>query len=139
MIKRFKSAFLTLFRSLFVYHHQSLEFRAKILTAVMIGKSEITECEKDLLEEVAQSIYPDDEYRIDVLVNTVYEYLKIVEVENGQDLDKLIFDINRDIRFNKRYRKKIDIDLLKRFMLCTKDPDDMLMRHRVIEFLENIK
>jgi hypothetical protein len=116
-----------------------LEFRAKLIAALLAVSEETSECEEDILEALAMEIYPDDIYRVEVLINTVHEYVSMIRIENEHNLDKLIFDINRDIRFTKRFRKKIDIDKLKRFLECEKNPDDRLLQERVVDFFSRMR
>ena len=56
-----------MFREFVVYHHSSLEFRAKILTLMISANGEMCDCEKQKLEEIAHKIYQDDEGRAEYL------------------------------------------------------------------------
>ncbi len=135
--RKVKAWFLSFFRELFVYHNSSLEFRAKLL-AVMIGvNKDISECESDLLTDVARQIYKDDEARIDVLVNTTKEYVKKIIEDNGLDINELIMSIRQDLKDIRRFHQKIDIEQLKRFLSCCEDDDTNITQTRIIEFLEN--
>ncbi|MCH9814137.1 MAG: hypothetical protein K0U47_09375 [Epsilonproteobacteria bacterium] len=136
--RKVKAWFLSFFRDIFVYHNSSLEFRAKLL-AVIIGANRcIDECETDLLSEIAKEIYPDDEARFDVLVNTTKEYVKKIIEHNGLDLNELLMSIHCDLKEVKRFHEKIDIAQLERFLVCSEnDEETYITQVRIIEFLEN--
>ncbi len=130
-------AILSFFRELFVYHHSSLEFRAKQLAAMIGANKRVEECEKELLEEIAKEIYPNEPNRADILVHTVLEYVhKIIEL-NGLDIDELLIDIDKELKETPRFVKKINIEMLKRFLECDSDEDTKILQIRIIEFLEN--
>lgn len=134
---RIKAWFLYFFREIFVYHHSSLEFRAKLLAALICTNKKITACEEEILEEIAREIYKKDEARVSVLVNTTKEYVYKVIERNGLDIDELIRDIDRDLKEIKRFIQKVDVESLKRFRECSIDDEETyLLQTRVIEYLE---
>jgi hypothetical protein len=136
----FKSAkifFLSFFRELFVYHHRSLEFRAKLFAAMIASNNVNNECEYKVLEKIAEEIYDDDEYRINVLVNTTKEYVNKIIKNNSLDLDCLLLEIDRDLKRNARFRSKINMKHLRSFFACNGDEDTILLQTRVLEFFEN--
>lgn len=135
--RKVKAWFLSFFRDIFVYHNSSLEFRAKLLAAIIGANKEIDDCELDLLLEAAKEIYPDDEARVDVLVNTVKEYVKKIIEHNGLDVNELILSINHDLKDVPRFHEKIDIKHLERFLVCSeKNEETYITQIRIIEFLE---
>ena len=71
----YKLHFLSIFRELFVPHYYSLEFRAKILAAMLVAKKNLLESDYDDVVEIAKDIYGDDKKRIHILVQTVKEYV----------------------------------------------------------------
>jgi len=95
------------------------------------------ECEKKVLEELAKQIYKNDENRVNVLIYTVNEYVKKVINQNELGIDELILDIDKDLKLQPRYVKKINISELKKFMQCDNTEESLLLQTRVIEFLEN--
>ena len=135
--RKAKGWFLSFFRDIFVYHNSSLEFRAKLLAAIIGPNKDIDECEKDLLLEIAKEIYPEDIARVDVLVNTTKEFVNKIIDNNGLNVNELIISINQDLKEVKRFHEKIEIDQLKRFLKCAEDDEDTyIIQVRIIEYLE---
>jgi len=130
-----------MFREFLVYHHSSLEYRAKILTLIVSSDGEMDECEKQKLKEIAFEIYQDDPERAEVLIDTVTEYHKKIVTDNGLDYEHLILQVAKETRSVKRFADKIDIDLLKKLHECIddEDEDERIFQERIIEFLENLK
>ena len=130
-----------MFREFLVYHHSSLEYRAKILTLMVSSDGEMDECEKQKLKEIAFEIYKDDPERAEVLIDTVTEYHKKIVTDNGLDYEHLILQVVKETRSVKRFADKIDIELLKRLHECIddEDEDERIFQERIIEFLENLK
>ncbi len=129
--------FLSFFRDIVVYHNSSLEFRAKLLAAIIGANKNISECEDELLLIVAKEIYPDKVARGDALVNTTKEYVKKIIENNGLNVNELILSIDQDLKEVKRFHEKIDIDMLERFLVCTNDDEEThITQRRVIEFLQ---
>ncbi len=136
--RKIKGWFLSFFREIFVYHNSSLEFRAKLLAAIIGSNKNINLCEEGLLEEVAKEIYPNDEARVDVLISTTKEFVKKIVEKNGLDVNELILSIRRDLKDVKRFHQKIDISMLERFLACSKnDEETYITQIRIIEFLKN--
>jgi len=130
---------MKMFRELLVYHHSSLEYRAKILTLMISANGEICECEEQKLKEIARSIYADDEERAELLIDTVNEYYTKIVTNNGLDFDHLIQQVTRDTKKVPRYVKKIDMELLMQLHECMNDDEDVLFQERIIEFLQTLK
>ncbi len=136
--RKVKGWFLSFFREIFVYHNSSLEFRAKLLAAVIGANKQIDDCEKDLLLEIAKEIYPEDIARVDVLVNTTKEFVSKIIDNNGLNVNELIMSINQDLKEVKRFHEKIEIEQLKRFIKCSDNDDEInIIQVRIIEYLEN--
>jgi len=127
-----------MFREFLVYHHSSLEYRAKILTLMVSANGEICECEKQKLKEIANSIYGDDFERAELLVDTVYEYHTKISTNNGLDFEHLIQLVEKETRNVRRFVSKIDIALLRQLHECIDDEDDALFQERILEFLQNL-
>ena len=130
---------MKMFRELLVYHHSSLEYRAKILTLVISSDGDICECEEQKLKEIAKSIYTDDEERAELLIDTVNEYHTKIVTSNGLNFEDLIQLVERETKEAPRFVKKIDMSLLMQLHECTDDEEEALFQERIIEFLQTLK
>jgi capsid portal protein len=132
---------MKMFREFLVYHHSSLEFRAKIITLMVSSNGEISECEKQKLKEIAYSTYADDVERAELLIDMVNEYHTKIITNNGLDFEHLIQLVARDVRQVKRFHKKIDIDMLLQLhdCICEEDEEEILFQKRILEFLQSLK
>jgi hypothetical protein len=130
---------MKMFRELLVYHHSSLEYRAKVLTLMISSNGDICECEKQKLKEIAKSIYTDDEERAELLIDTVNEYHTKIVTNNGLNFEDLIQLVERETKGVPRFVKKIDMSLLMQLHECTDDEEDILFQERIIEFLQTLK
>ncbi|MGM9996347.1 hypothetical protein [Campylobacter lanienae] len=132
----YKLHFLSIFRELFVPHYRSLEFRAKIFTAMLIAKNSILDSDYQEVEEIAKDIYGDDKKRIHILVQTVKEYVEKATQGSKLNLDILLKDIDYELKMIKRYVKKIDFEHLRRLMINS-DEIDAIFQQQVYEFFLN--
>ncbi|MCI5540288.1 hypothetical protein [Campylobacter lanienae] len=132
----YKLHFLSIFRELFVPHYRSLEFRAKIFTAMLIAKNSILDSDYQEIEEIAKDIYKDDKKRIHILVQTVKEYVEKATQGSKWNLDLLLKDIDYELKMIKRYVKKIDFEHLRRLMINS-DEMDAIFQQQVYEFFLN--
>ena len=139
MLKSFKRNFMKMFRELLVYHHSSLEYRAKILTLMISSNGDICECEKQKLKEIAGSIYGDDWERAELLLDAVNEYHTKIITNNGLDFEHLIQLVERETKGVKRFAQKIDMNLLMQLHECMESEDDILFQQRILEFLQGLK
>ena len=139
MFKSFKRNVMKMFRELLVYHHSSLEYRAKILTLMISANGEICECEKQKLKEIAHSIYNDDQERAELLIDAVNEYHMKIITNNGLDFEHLIQLVQKETKEVKRFYKKIDIEHLLQLHECMDNEDDILFQERIIAFLQDLK
>jgi hypothetical protein len=130
---------MKMFRELLVYHHSSLEYRAKVLTLMISSNGEICECEKQKLKEIAHSIYGDDQERAELLIDTVNEYHTKIITNNGLNFEDLIQLVERETREVPRFTSKIDIGLLIQLQECIDNEEDSLFQQRIIEFLQSLK
>ena len=128
-----------MFRELLVYHHSSLEYRAKILTLMVSANGEMCECEKEKLIHIAQSIYPTDKDRAELLIDTVNEYHSKIITHNELDFEHLIQLVVKETKENKRLTQKIDLTLLESLRSCIKKEDDALFQKHILDFLSNLK
>lgn len=128
-----------MFRELLVYHHNSLEYRAKVLTLMISANGKICECEEQKLQEIANYIYKDDEDRAQLLVDAVHEYHNKIVTNNGLDFEHLVQQVERESKEVKRFVQKIDLDALIKLHECMEEEEDILFQKRILEFLENLK
>ncbi len=139
MFKSFKRNIMKIFRELLVYHHSSLEYRAKILTLMISANGEICECEKQKLKEIAYSIYGDDQDRAELLIDAVNEYHTKIITNNGLDFEHLVQQVQKETKEVKRFCEKIDMELLMQLHTCMDNEEDILFQKRILEFLENLR
>ena len=139
MVKTFKRNVMKMFREFLVYHHSSLEYRAKILTLMISANGEICECEKQKLKEIAHSIYGDDQDRVELLIDAVNEYHTKIITNNGLDFEHLVQLVQKETKEVKRFCKKIDMELLMQLHECMDNEEDILFQKRILEFLQNLK
>ena len=128
-----------MFREFLVYHHSSLEYRAKILTLMISSNGEICECEKEKLKEIAKSIYGNDHERAELLLDTVTEYHTKIITHNGLDFEHLIQLVEKETKAVRRFTKKIDMKLLMQLHECMDSEEDVLFQQRILEFLQGLK
>lgn len=139
MFKSLKRTVVKMFRELLVYHHSSLEYRAKILTLMISANGDICECEKQKLKEIAHTIYSEDQERAELLLDAVNEYHTKIITNNGLDFQHLIQQVEKETKEMKRFAQKINISLLMQLHECMKSEDDILFQKRIIEFLQGLK
>ena len=141
MLKALKHSILKMFREFLVYHHSSLEFRAKLLTLMVSSNGKMCECEKEKLKEIAHRIYSSDDDRAALLVAMVHEFHNKIVTDNGLNFEHLIQQVAKEVKEVKRFCKKIDIGLLMELHECIdeKDEEDRIFQIRIIEFLQNLK
>lgn len=135
-LKSIKTFFLSFFRELFVHHHTSLEFRAKLFASMIATNKIDDDCEYKTLKKIANEIY-DDEYRVDVLVHTTKEYVDKIIKNNSLDIDHLLLDIDKQLKKNRRFINKINMDHLRSFYACSGDEDVVLLQTRILEYYES--
>ncbi len=133
-----KNYLFSAFRELFVYHHSSLEFRAKLFAVVIAANDDANDCELQIVKDAGMSIY-NDESRANALMLTTKEYVVKVVEDNGLDMDSLIKDITDELRVVPRYAEKIDITQLEPLIECGTDEDVSTYQIRIIEFLDRLK
>jgi len=128
-----------MFREFLVYHSNSLEFRAELITLMILSDDKILKCETDIIADISAEIYGKDNNRSKILYEAIQEYhLKII-TNNNLGYNELINKISKDIKVNPRYAQKINIEQLDRFKVCMKNEDDKIFHDRVISFLKTLK
>jgi hypothetical protein len=136
---RIKHYFFSAFREIFVHHHGSLEFRAKIF-ALIIAANEKPKVENFILvKELATKIYEGDEDRANLLLLTTKELVEKVKKQNALDLDLLVATIQKELKIVPRYAKKIDVESLRNFLAFSNDEDTLAYQENILEFLEKLK
>ena len=139
VFKGWKRTVRKMFREFLVYHHSSMEYRAKLLTLMVSANGEICECEKQKLKEIAYSIYGDDLERAEILIDTVKEYHTKIITNNGLNFEHLIQLVEHETKKVPRFAEKIDMTLLRQLHECIDDEEDALFQERILEFLGTLK
>lgn len=134
---KFKRHFSNAFRELFIYHHNSLEFRAKVFAMVIAANKDAGECEFDLVTKAGMTIY-NNENRANTLMLTTKEYVKKVHEDNGLDIDRLVHDIVQELKVIPRYAKKLDPSQLKPIIECSVDEDTTTYQLRMLDFVNSL-
>lgn len=136
---RIKHYFFNAFREIFVHHHGSLEFRAKVF-ALLIAANDKPKVENYILvKELATNIYEGDEDRANLLLLTTKELVAKVKKQNGLDLDLLVETIVKELKIVPRYAKKIELEDLQKFLQYSSDEDTRIYQENILEFLQKLK
>jgi len=136
---RLKHHFFSAFREVFVHHHGSLEFRAKIFALLIAANEEATVENYVLIKNIGLKLYKDDTDRANLLMLSSKELVKKVKENNGLDIDSLALNIQKELKIVPRYAKKIDVDVLREFLKYTYDNDTLSYQENILEFLQKIK
>lgn len=134
MLRSIKNYFFSAFREVFVYHHSSLEFRAKTYAVLIASSHESLHQYQDTLEKIASEIYTESD-RADALLLTVKEYIKSIQSKKYMGEEPLLIDVIRELRQVPRYALKIEPEHLTRLQECTNDMDSKVYQKRLIDFL----
>ncbi len=126
------------FRELLIYHHNSLEFRAKLFALIIAVNGKGDDAIFAYVREVGMAIY-NDETRADALLLTTQEIITKVHNDNGLDEDLLINDIVKDLHNIPRFRKKINTEQLRELLAFTQDEDIKSYQENILEFLDRAK
>jgi len=136
---RIKHHFFSAFREIFVHHHGSLEFRAKILALVIAANDKPKVENYIIVRNLGLQIYQEDEDRANLLMLSTKELVKKVQDNNGLDLDTLVSHIQKELKIIPRYAKKIDIEALKPIIALSDDSDTIAYQENILDFLQNLK
>jgi hypothetical protein len=136
---KIKNFFFNAFREIFVHHHGSLEFRAKIFALLVAADEDISDEYYDCIKEIGLQIYQGDEERTNLLIMTTKELVKKITDENNLNYDTLIPHIQKELKLIPRYAKKIDTSLLKAILSITKDKDTRSYQENILAFLQELK
>jgi hypothetical protein len=135
---KFKHYLFNAFRELFIYHHSSLEFRAKVFALIIAANEHASECEYEVVKNTGMAIY-NEEDRANTLTLTTKEFVEKIRERKGLDIDILIQDILRELKMIPRYAKKINIEELRPLVSCNHDEDSVSYQNSIISFLERLK
>jgi hypothetical protein len=135
VFKTIKNYFFSAFREIFIYHHSSLEFRAKTYAVLIASAKEPLEQYDSTLEKIASEIYTDPD-RAEALILTVKEYIKGIHIKKNRGEELLLIDMIRELRQIPRYALKIEPDHRERLQECTHDRDSKIYQSRIIDFLK---
>ena len=136
---KLKHHFFNAFREIFVHHHGSLEFRAKVFALVITANDNTEEEGYAIVKNTALNIYDNDDERANLLMMSTKELVKKVKDNNGLDLDTLISNIQKELRIVPRYAKKIDIDSLQPIVALSHDVNTISYQENILEFLQALK
>ncbi len=136
---KLKHHFFSAFREIFVHHHGSLEFRAKIFALIIAANEKAQEESYIIVKNIALEIYEGDEDRANLLMMSTKELVKKVTDHNGLDLDTLVVSIQKELRIVPRYAKKIEIKILQPIVDLSYDTDTTSYQENILEFLQNLK
>ena len=126
------------FRELLLYHHNSLEFRAKLYAALIAANPDYSECELDLVQADGMLIYSDED-RANTLRLTVEEYLDKIADDNGLAIDELLEDLMSDLKDYPRYADKITINEYLIIRECCEDEESKAYQERIISLYQRLK
>ncbi|MGB5965238.1 MAG: hypothetical protein WBF77_08780 [Sulfurimonadaceae bacterium] len=126
------------FRELLLYHHNSLEFRAKLYAALIAANEKYGECELDIVQEAGMAIYSDED-RANTLRLTVEEYLDKIVEDNDLAIDELIEHLMNDLKDYPRYADKITIEEYGKIIECCDDEESKIYQERIVALYQRLK
>ena len=136
---RLKHHFFSAFRELFVHHHGSLEFRAKIFALFIAANKNATVENYIHVKNIGLELYKNDTDRANLLMLSTKELVKKVKEHNGLNIDSLALNIQKELKIVPRYAHKIDINALRGLLQFTYDNDTLAYQENILEFLQKIK
>jgi len=136
---KIKHHFFNAFRELFVHHHGSLSFRAKIFALVIAADNNAKVENYIIVKSTGMLIYKNDENRANLLMLSTKEFVKKVTDNNGLYIDTLITNIQKELKIIPRYAHKINLDELKPLLKLSHDEDTISYQNNILEFLQNLK
>jgi hypothetical protein len=139
VFKHLKRRIKKMFREFLVYHHSSMEYRAKVITLMVTSDGEMMPCEEQVLEKIAHTIYGNDRERAEILIDTVHEYHTKITTNNGLNFEHLIELVAKESREVPRFVSKINIARLRQFQACIEDEEEKIFQERIITFLQDLK
>lgn len=134
-----KHHFFNAFRELFVHHHGSLEFRAKLFALIITANEESPADAYATVKNIGLDIYNKDEDRANLLMLSTKELVQKVKDDNGLDIDTLVVHIQKELKIIPRYARKIDIEALKQLVNFSGDKDTISYQESILIFLQSLK
>ena len=138
MFRKIRNFFFSAFREIFIYHHNSLNFRAKIFALLIAASDNKGDCCYAAVEISGAKIYKD-ETRVNALVLATKELVEKVHSDNGLNIDHLVDDIVEELKLFARYADKINIDLLEPIVSCSHNKDTKAYQASILRFLTSAK
>lgn len=138
-LNRIKHHFFNAFRELFVHHHTSLQFRARIFALVICADEQASIENYVVVKKFGMEIYKNDEQRATLLMLSTKEIVNKVKENRGFTIDSLILNIQQELKKVPRYAKKIDLAPLRELLEFSYDRDTLSYQENIIEFLETLK
>lgn len=136
---RIKHHFFISFREIFVHHHGSLNFRAKIFALIIAADEKASAENYVIVKERAMKIYDNDENRATLLMLSTKELVQKVRDNNGLYIDTLITNIQKELKIIPRYAKKIDTQSLRPLLELPQDKDTVSYQENILLFLDELK
>ncbi len=136
---KIKHHFFNAFRELFVHHHGSLSFRAKIFALVIAADENSKEESYILVKDAGMNIYENNEDRANLLMLATKEFVEKVRDNNGLYIDTLVAKIQKELKLMPRYAHKINIEELQPLLEIAPNEDIISYQKNILEFLQNIK
>jgi len=106
---KIKHHFFSAFRELFLHHHGSLEFRAKIFALIISANQDIKDECYTIVKDIGMIIYKNDAGRANQLMLTTQELVQKVKNNNGLDIDNHVENIKKEIKIITNNSKKIKV------------------------------
>jgi hypothetical protein len=136
---RIKHYFYNAFRELFVHHHGSLAFRAKLFALIIAANEHVKLDNYILVKQFGLKIYKDDTDRANLLLLSTKELVQKIKEKKELNIDSLITSIQDELKIVPRYANKIDINNLKEFLQYADSDDTYAYQENILEFLEKLK
>ncbi len=136
---KIKHHFFNAFRELFVHHHGSLSFRAKVFALVIAADDNLKVENYILVKEAGMNIYENNENRANLLMLSTKEFVEKVKDHNGLYIDTLLANIQKELKIIPRYAHKINIEELQPLLELSHDEDTISYQKNILEFLQSLK
>ena len=136
---KIKHHFFNAFREVFVHHHGSLAFRAKVFALVIAANDNLKEENYAHVKDEGLIIYKNDENRANLLMLSTKELVTKVKDDNGLYLDTLVTNIQKELKIIPRYAHKINLEELRPLLHLANNRDTVSYQENILEFLQDLK
>jgi hypothetical protein len=136
---RIKHRFFSAFRELFVHHHGSLQFRAKLFALIIAANEDEKFDNYEIIKNIGMNIYNNDEDRANLLMISTRELVNKVKDNNGLNIDTLVSNIQKELKIVPRYAEKIDTKALEPLTALSHDKDTIAYQQNILYFLDELK